>query len=66
MKTEMSENKKCEHCGDLATPNMNTCFDCRKRLVHEDVKSFIKKLQEAQEATRKHNTHFGPLPNNDN
>lgn len=36
--------------------------DERVKQVHEDVTKFIKDLQAAQEATRKHNTHFGPGP----
>ena len=59
-------NKKCERCQDFILNDNNECSNCKRmNQVHEDVQSFIKKLQEAQEATRKHNTYFGPLPNED-
>lgn len=63
MRNDMSENKKCERCQDYILNDNNECLNCKRiNQVHEDVQSFIKKLQEAQEATRKHNTYFGPLP----
>ena len=56
-------NKKCERCQDFILNDNNECSNCKRiNQVHDDVKSFLKKLQEAQEATRKHNTYFGPLP----
>ena len=56
-------NKKCEHCGDFILNDNNECSNCKRiKQVHSDVQNFLKTLQEAQEATRKHNTYFGPLP----
>lgn len=76
MEIKIGGNKKCEVCKN-EVENLDTgCWVCRsveeineedwirrRKEVHEDTVKFISDLQKAQEATRKHNTHFGPGPN---
>ena len=56
-------NKKCEHCGKVIEyDDLKMCLTCKSKQVHGEVTQFLKKLQKAQEATRKHSIYFGPPP----
>jgi hypothetical protein len=64
MEIKKDENIKCENCGNLFEDGLTTCWECRKKQVHNDTVKFLSDLQKAQEATRNTNTYFGPGPDN--